>query len=329
MTSERSERILQLDGLRGLAITAVFIHHAYHAKLLWMGVDLFFVLSGFLITGILLKTKERAFRKYIGGFYARRARRILPPYITVLVITVGIFGTAWINHWWLYLGGMNFFHPLGFSTPDTLPLWSLAVEEQFYLLWPIAVFYMSRKHLRTCAVILMVAAPVLRYFCTPLFHSHWAIYMLLPFRMDTLAAGALIAIIWPEVKDKVSNSQLTISSLCMIALSLVAIIVMARHGFTTYSDTAIGNLGVYESTLVIVTSVFLMSLAGVGRRFFVFPPLMWLGYISYSVYLIHLTVLNFDPYHSIALAAAITIAYASAMWIFVERPILSWKRNPS
>src|SRR3981189_1462970 len=82
------KRIPQLDGLRAFAVTAVFLSHvSTSVKLGWIGVDLFFVLSGFLITGILVQSKDQSFREYIGGFYARRVRRILPAYVAILVVT--------------------------------------------------------------------------------------------------------------------------------------------------------------------------------------------------------------------------------------------------
>ena len=109
--AKSGSRITQLDGLRAIAIAAVFIHHAFEVKLLWMGVDLFFVLSGFLITGILFNQKNRAFGKYIGGFYQRRAKRILPAYVVVLIITAIIFGIGWLRYWYLYIGAMNFMVP--------------------------------------------------------------------------------------------------------------------------------------------------------------------------------------------------------------------------
>ena len=97
-SSNGHQRIPQLDGVRALAITSVFIHHAFNIKLLWMGVDLFFVLSGFLITGILLKSRKKSFGRYIGAFYERRARRILPPYLVVMVITTAFLDTWWMRH---------------------------------------------------------------------------------------------------------------------------------------------------------------------------------------------------------------------------------------
>jgi peptidoglycan/LPS O-acetylase OafA/YrhL len=330
--SEKSGHIIQLDGVRGLAIASVFLHHAFHVKLLWMGVDLFFVLSGFLITGILLKAKDQTFGSYTGIFYARRARRILPAYFVILAISTVMFGPSWMRYWYLYLGGMNFIPPLHLTGLDTLPLWSLAVEEQFYLIWPIAVYYLSRKHLKVCAIALLAIAPTLRFFCTPLFALHWAVYMLVPFRMDTLAMGALIAIVWPDFKTKNQSSRFKtrIAGEC-IAVMLAAFATLgflSRNGLTTNSNTRIANLAVYESTLMIVTGVFVIALIGIGNGFFSFSPLRLLGRISYSVYLFHLTAIYLAPSNNIPIAAAITILYATAMWFLVEKPILNWKPKP-
>lgn len=331
-------RISQLDGLRGIAIASVFIHHAFRVKLLWMGVDLFFVLSGFLITGILFNGKDKPFGSYIGAFYARRARRILPPYVVVLVITVFIFGVGWLSHWYLYIGAMNFIAPLGIQGPSTIrsTLWSLAVEEQFYLLWPLAVYRLSREQLVRCSLALLVLAPFLRYVCTPLFSKHWAVYMLLPFRMDTLAAGALLALLWPAMQARLKATpklQWIIAAGCSIVgtTALLAVYYLSVHGFTTDSNTPIGNFGVYESTLAITASVFLMALIGIGKRLLISWPLVWLGRISYSIYLIHLTALYLVPNHkpviSAIIAATGSLIYATTMWFLVEKPILSGGRT--
>ncbi|MGI8959020.1 MAG: acyltransferase family protein, partial [Bryobacteraceae bacterium] len=89
-----SKRILELDGLRAFAILSVFVYHVWAVPLFWMGVDIFFVLSGFLITGILLERKLKP--GYFRGFYTRRARRILAPYYLLLVLSSVLFGTVWL-----------------------------------------------------------------------------------------------------------------------------------------------------------------------------------------------------------------------------------------
>lgn len=91
-----AKRIVQLDGLRAVAALMVFASHAIRSQLLWSGVDLFFVLSGFLITGVLLDLRrQRSWRSYIAFFYARRTRRILPPYVLFLAVTSILFGVGW------------------------------------------------------------------------------------------------------------------------------------------------------------------------------------------------------------------------------------------
>jgi peptidoglycan/LPS O-acetylase OafA/YrhL len=313
------KRVLQLDGLRGLAILAVFIHHAWRARLLWMGVDLFFVLSGFLITGILLNSKDRPFRSYIGYFYARRARRILPPYIVIMIITTAIFGTAWMANWYYYLGGMNFLSVFHKTELETLPLWSLAVEEQFYLLWPFAVYYLSRENLLRLCCLLLVLAPAFRFLCTPLFQTHGAIYLLLPFRMDTLAAGALLAILWPTHGSRFKARVFVTLSLS----SLAVLILLAMHHITTTANTRVGNLIIYEATLAICSSLFILALMGVGKPFLTSVPMVWLGTISYSIYLFHMTALHLAP--NLGLGILLVLAYATAMWFLIERPITRYK----
>jgi peptidoglycan/LPS O-acetylase OafA/YrhL len=338
MANSRS-RITQLDGVRALAIAAVFIHHSFGVKLLWMGVDLFFVLSGFLITGILVNEKDKPFSQYIGGFYLRRAKRILPAYVVILLIAVGVYGPSWLRYWYLYIGGMNFLTALGLPSPETLPLWSLAVEEQFYLLWPLAVFFLDRKALIRCSIALLALAPILRFVCTPMFDQHWAVYTLLPFRMDTLAAGALIALLWPELLERLESAsqrhrlRRTIAGVSLLAGlgAIVSLRFLSKHGHTTASNTPLGNSGVLEAALVLVTAVFLVSLIGFGKRFLSIWPMMWIGRISYSIYLFHVTAIYLvrlkfpslaGPYQ-LALIVIVTIGYAVAMWYLVEKPINS------
>ena len=144
---EDGRRIPQLDGIRGVAILMVFVSHAYRSQLLWSGVDLFFVLSGFLITGILLEQRgQHTLRRYLSGFYKRRARRILPPYILLMCLVSLLFGIRWVHHWYLFLFLTNTDSFFRIVRPYPLIiLWSLAVEEQFYLIWPLAVYFLSEK----------------------------------------------------------------------------------------------------------------------------------------------------------------------------------------
>src|SRR5271170_2105374 len=105
------KRILQLDGVRALAILAVFLKHALKLKMMWMGVDLFFILSGFLITGVLLNGKQRSVHHYFAHFFERRARRILGPYLLTLLIAGLVFGFAWARYWYVYILLTNLLDP--------------------------------------------------------------------------------------------------------------------------------------------------------------------------------------------------------------------------
>ncbi len=329
-----TKRIVQLDGLRAIAVTAVFLQHMFEIKLLWMGVDLFFVLSGFLITGILLDQRSKSLGAYFKHFYGRRARRILPPYILFLCVGLLLYGTWWLNRWYLYAFLMNVILATHVGTPAAFgPLWSLAVEEQFYLLWPFAVYFLSESHLFRLTIALMIVAPSLRWICTPWFSSHFAIYALTPFRMDTLAAGALIAILWRRDREKME--RFAQYGLLLSAAAVLALIVCSRvFGLSTFNDTPAGNMWIYEFSLLTCAGAFLWALSGRWVQVLMLPPLVYLGRISYSVYLIQVAaIVEMEDYlHSraaIALAsAAIMLTYAALSWHFLEKPILERKRAP-
>jgi peptidoglycan/LPS O-acetylase OafA/YrhL len=324
-------RILQLDGLRAVAILAVFFHHAFTIKLLWMGVDLFFVLSGFLITGILIAHKENRLGRYLGDFYKRRARRIYPPYVLFLAVTTLLFGTSWMRHAYMYVFLMNFLHPLRILEPYTMViLWSLAVEEQFYLVWPFVVYLMREVQLWWIASVLMVVAPLLRWFCTPLFAREWAIHFLTPFRMDCLAAGALLALVWHSHRALVQRfgaCGLGLAAGAVIALGLLSRV----PGFSTAANTRAGNTVIYELTMLISVGLVLWALSGRWVGILKVTQLRYIGRISYSMYLISTTALVVAGrmVHSIAAIAAvgagITVVYASVSWYVIEKPLLSGK----
>ena len=328
------KRIDQLDGIRGVALLSVFLHHTYHVPLLWGGVDLFFILSGFLITGILLKQKEGSLKHYFGHFYGRRARRILPPYLLLLLLTVLLHGVGWLRYWYFYPFAMNFLIPLHVPHPGALDiLWSLAVEEQFYFVWPWAVYYLSERALARLAATLLVLAPLLRLLCTPLFAEHWSIYLLTPFRMDLLAAGALLAIGWHRRREAVL--RLARFGPALAAAGVLALALLSRQPlFHTTANTWQSNLFLYELTLVVSLGLVLWALGGRRIAPLRFAPLRYVGRISYSMYLIHLTlILGFD--HLIPrvlprtlLCLVLTLGYAALSWQLLERPLLAAGRTP-
>lgn len=329
------KRIEQLDGLRAVAIVAVFIHHTLGIKLLWMGVDLFFILSGFLITGILIGNKSQSLKQYFGHFYGRRARRILLPYLLLLAVTSAVFGLSWASHWYYYILFMNFAMAFQVPHPRSLEiLWSLAVEEQFYLIWPLVVYFCSEQAITWAAAAIVLIAPLLRWTCTPLFAYHWPIYTLTPFRMDLLAVGALIAVLWRRRQDGVKRFGrygIALSTLALLALLLLS----RKPGFTTSANTRLPNVWIYELTLIACAGAMLWGLGGKCTRILTLSPVRYIGRVSYTIYLMHLTIfiLVGTYLHGRLMVAAVTFAvtllYAMISWVVVERPLLVRRPLPS
>ncbi len=196
------QRYRGLDGFRGIAVALVMLFHgqrlfagsvvvpAFDAG--WVGVDLFFALSGFLITGILVRTREHP--RYWRNFVLRRALRIVPPYALLLLLVLAPRALAGVDTgipWWTYPTFLsNYWIGAQGSHDITLDLtWSLSVEEQFYLVWPLAVWALGRRGLLPLSTLAMLLAPALRYaWFDP---ATEVTYMWTPCRVDSLAAGAL------------------------------------------------------------------------------------------------------------------------------------------
>jgi len=320
-----AQRIPQLDGVRALAILAVFVHHALHVKLLWMGVDLFFILSGFLITGVLLDAKKHTLGKYFSQFYERRARRILIPYVLFLALASLVFGVAWMQHWYLYILLTNFLMPLRIPRPAAFdPLWSLAVEEQFYLVWPFAVYFLGGRRLRQFCVLLMVLAPFLRGAVH--FQQHWPIYTLTPFRMDLLAAGALLCIEWRSHRETIERWG-TRAGGVLFVVGGAGLALLMFFGVSTYANTRVGNVLIYEANLCICLGIIIYALAGRGVGWLRIAPLQYIGKISYSMYLVHVGILVIvgmwiTGLPAAAASLALTIGYGAISWSLLESRLL-------
>lgn len=304
--------------------------------MLWMGVDIFFVLSGFLITGILLDLPKDSFKGFITQFYERRVRRILPPYFLLLIVATLLFGAIWVKHWYLYLGLTNYF---GFFYKDpTLEafnaLWSLGVEEQFYLVWPLAIFLFKPKKLPAILVALLIAVPVLRGVATHWSDlqawnsSHWFIYKSTPFRMDCLAMGALITFLWRSHGEKIRKYGYLALIPTFLTPPLMIYLNKYHPGFSTADGTIRGNVITLEISLIAATGVFLWALGGRFTWILTTPPMLFLGKISYSFYLIHQSMLLLTTrylhqrYVIAVIAFAASTLYATLSWYLMERPIL-------
>ena len=298
-----------------------------------MGVDVFFVLSGFLITGILLDMRQPSFKAYIGQFYDRRVRRILPPYFLFLAVATAIFGTFWMRHWYLYLGLTNyvFFFKDGYF-PPTDALWSLGVEEQFYLVWPLIIFFFREKVLPYVLVGLLIAAPACRAVTTLLgshltIDLHWVTYMATPMRMDCMAMGALLTFAWRRYGEQIKHYGYVALGLTAVT-PLVMLMLSHRTGWSTVDGTIRGNVGTYEISLVAATGVFLWALGGRFTWILTTKPMLYLGKISYTFYLIHMCwILLAQRYLHRPIAAAVvafvgSVGYSALSWHYFEKPIL-------
>lgn len=324
-----TQRIRQLDGIRAIAILSVFIHHALHVKLLWMGVDLFFVLSGFLITGVLLDAKRHSLAVFFAHFYSRRARRILAPYVLMLVVASCVFGIAWVRHWYFYIALTNFLTPLSIPHPAAFePLWSLAVEEQFYIVWPFAVYFLDDRRLRQLCVLLIVAAPILRGSFH--FEYDWPIYMLTPFRMDLLAAGGLLCLEWKGQRERFERYG-AVMGLFLVGVGVAGMLTLMKLGYSTSGNTRIGNVFIYEACMFIALGAMIFALGGRGVGWLRWRPITYIGQISYSMYLVHLGIILLvsakihSQISAAAVALSLTVAYAAISWWLMESQLLGRK----
>lgn len=328
-------RIEQLDGLRAVAILSVIVHHCLHVPLLWVGVDIFFVLSGFLITGILLRRKDTR-TGYFSGFYFRRIFRIQPPYIVAVVLYGLLFTWIFFRPWPYYaFFGMNI-HPILYNFPLGLPVWSLAVEEQFYLLWPAAVLLLSERWLFRVALAVVILDPFLRALCTPLFRNNGGIYMLTPFRADLLCAGACLAILWAHRSanfERICKQRAWIGTLFGFAM-LAA--VASFPIFRPSANTRWSNSFDYSFSLIGSIALLAWALAGRGYlyRLLMLKPMRYIGQISYTMYLVHqivqLRLVRYMPErYAFVPTLLITIAFASLSWFFMERPLINFAARNS
>ena len=334
-------RLVHLDGLRCFAFLAVFVHHALLVPLLWAGVDLFFVLSGFLITSILLSSKERLVgdrRSYFSIFYKRRFLRIFPPYYLFITVAFLLSGPAYLKsfpYFATYLNNFSEAFQWGPTPGGLTPMWSLAIEEQFYLLWPLVVWTLGERGLwRTCLAML-VAAPLLRLGIALTAEAHWPAYYLLPCRMDLLAAGALVALAqrrWSDERFRRFSGLGLGASLASVALFVG--LAAAVPAFRTGANSALFNTAGYSLVLVVATG-FLAYLVPRGHtwvgRFLSWRPLVYMGTISYALYLVHGFVLarmhawELGRWETGALAFVVTLAVATVSWYALERPLQEYK----
>lgn len=270
----------------------------------WVGVDLFFVLSGFLITGILLDTKGGD--GYFRNFYARRALRIFPLYYGFLfvwfVVAPAIFeispdgpfgGGAGTQLWfWTYLS--NYLSVIdGASVPHGLNhFWTLAIEEQFYLIWPAVVLLTSKKWLRIICLLMLPAGFLFRVWLMTTDYAHTGGYVLTPARMGTLAVGAWLAVALRDSSTRKGIERAAPAVLIGSAILLVAINLpdVRMRG----SDVAMQTIG-FPLLAILCAALLAMAMntrnkRGSFQRFLRNRSLRFFGKYSYGMYVLHLPV---------------------------------------
>lgn len=332
-------RIDALDGLRSVAFIAVFVHHALGAPLLWMGVDLFFVMSGFLITGILVDAKKRQSPGgYFATFFRRRALRIIPPYYLVLAVA---FATVLRDRqseapWFVFFASnvRDAGHRPGLDA-FVSPMWSLAVEEQFYLAWPAVVLLTSPRAMVALAASLLVLAPAARALVTVLDVGPFAAYRLTPCRIDLLAAGALLAVAWRTHRGLVVRARRPALALAAAALTAMLVIGACVPSFRVAGGSLLFNTLGYSLCAVAACGAFVFAVTAspgeLAHRALTHRVPVLLGTVSYGMYLVHEGVIVAvagrvaGPRPLVALLAlAVTFAIAWASWVCLERPLLRW-----
>jgi peptidoglycan/LPS O-acetylase OafA/YrhL len=337
------KKIPQLDAVRGLAVLWVLLHNtdnypALHLQAIsgkgWMGVDLFFVLSGFLITGILIDTKRS--EGYFRNFYARRCLRIWPLYYSALLFMFVIVPMlrpseahnvfdARSSPWWAYVVFLqNFLVPIPTRATGLLGVtWSLAVEEQFYLIWPLVVRFCTESQLRKVALTVICVSPVLRFYLS----MHQVnLYSNTFCRLDGLMAGAFLALVVRSSGFVPSKFLTGVWVTFLVSAPLALMIDDFDAKWIVFSLTALASVS-FVYLALFSPQRWLQSI--LTNRFIVYT-----GTISYGIYLLEKIPLDVvkefhldkHPFLALPLTAAATYAAATMSWFLLEKPILKLKR---
>jgi peptidoglycan/LPS O-acetylase OafA/YrhL len=337
-----------LDGVRGLAILLVMVFHVAHevtgplslaTGFGWAGVDLFFALSGFLITGILLDARGRP--DYYRRFYVRRARRIFPLYYVycagLILVTPIAAGTTWQEilraaPWYLtYMVNVRVALNdgwVGAVLPVTVFVWSLCVEEQFYAVWPAVVARIQGITLVRICVLLAALAFVARLWAVSNGGSAIGAYVLLPMRMDGLALGAAAAVIArrPGGLDQLARWAPAAVLVSVLGFAVASGTSVPRStGFYSWRVATLGASCTALGSVALVVLA-LAHRAGWWSRLCCWTPLRFAGRRAYGLYMLSglaLVIAESMPIPGLAhavLACVLAFVFAEVSWWLVERP---------
>lgn len=367
--SRDAARIGVLDGLRASVLFVPLIHFTIEAARHWppgaalpvylsgvfgvVALDMFFVLSGFLITGILLDTKGA--QGFFRLFYLRRAVRILPLYYGFLLLYLVLLPwlASWntgamalpvadqVPYWGHFVNVPYALH--GRLAAYTGHFWSLSLEEQFYLVWPVVVHLSTMNRLRQVVLACLILTPLVRLLLGVLWPDTLAFYALTPARLDGLMLGALFAIAtrstgaWDGLSSRVRRAGML--GLCVAAL-MVLTFVLQPGGFEAFSP---GRATLFLTGTAYLAAGIVAAMidgrGGVFHRIVASSPMRRVGIYSYAIYLLHNPLGHIlgqagiveRPMAGTGIAAtylyalgmtALTVVIAAASWHLFERPLL-------
>jgi peptidoglycan/LPS O-acetylase OafA/YrhL len=339
-------KIDALDGIRGMAVLIIILHHLPVA-VPWLffhrptrgggfGVDAFFVLSGFLITAILLRDQVNGGQVRFGAFYRRRAMRLLPAlvfFLAIFLLYVWMTNLPGAHEPSSALSILFYYSNTSFRrlpmSPGLGNFWSLALEEQFYVVWPLClVLFLGARRRTSTVVILLVGAIIAVAVHRAVMWDNgvnWQrLYTRLDTRADALLVGCLLAQLW--VRDKLPKRGIQTAGWLSLAF------------FLYYVRVGAGGILYQGGYTVIAISVGVIMLAVLespwpGARLFRFWPLRALGRVSYGLYIWHLAIFNAVARYggawapaTQAIVALLLAGVATAIsWRVVEQPFLRWK----
>ena len=354
-TTKTRDRAPGLDGVRALAVLIVIGFHEGASGLSggFLGVDIFFVLSGFLITDLLVSGYDRAGRMDLAGFWTRRARRLLPALAVMLVVVTAaatviesgqeaslrpalLAAATYTSNWYQILHHVSYFaaSAQAGAPPPLDHLWSLAIEEQFYLIWPLIVWCVivrlaTRRARVTCALIGAAAsalAMTLQY--TP-GGDPSAVYYGTDTHASALLIGAALALACP-LRTLAATPAAHTRRLDIGGVAGIAVLAWAAGHFSG-GNPVVYPVGLLLAALGAAALVAAAAASGVIAAITSWRPLRWVGVRSYGIYLWHWPVIALGTALAGSAASSpwlwlaetgVTIAVAAASWRFIETPIM-------